>query len=140
MAELGAIAASELGVPVGIMAVPLSQLSGGRDLLAPVVEARPLLAEPSWPEPVDEHRSPSSGSGGSYTRRTCTCAAFAIRLSCVAVSRLARSWLSVRSLIGGFLDGELGRRVCLKAFVRDGRTAADGPTVAAVLDPAESPI
>jgi hypothetical protein len=53
IAELGAIAADEIGVPVRIMAVPLSQLCGGRDLLAPVVEMSPFLAEPPRPEPID---------------------------------------------------------------------------------------
>jgi hypothetical protein len=43
-------------------------------------------------------------------------------------------------IVGGFLDGELSRRVCLQAFIRDGRTAADRATVAAVFDPLESPI
>jgi hypothetical protein len=51
------------------------------------------------------------------------------------------AWLSVRRLIfGGLLDCELGRWVCLEAFVRDGRTATDRPTVTAVFDPLESPI
>jgi hypothetical protein len=43
-------------------------------------------------------------------------------------------------LIGRLLDGELGCRVCLQAFVRDGRPAADRATVTAVFDPLESPI
>jgi hypothetical protein len=75
----------------------------------------------------------SSGPfGGSYARRTSTCAAFAIRFP---------GWLSVRRwIVGGLLDGELGRRVCLQAFVRDGRAAADRAAVAAVFDPLESPI
>jgi hypothetical protein len=34
IAELGAIAVGEFGVPVRIMAIPHSQLCGGRDLLA----------------------------------------------------------------------------------------------------------
>ncbi len=36
--------------------------------------------------------------------------------------------------------GELSRRVCLKPFIRDGRTAADRATVAAVVNPLKSPI
>jgi hypothetical protein len=49
--------------------------------------------------------------------------------------------LSIRRLIvGGLLDSQLGRRVCLKAFIRDGYTAADRPAVATVFDPLESPI
>jgi hypothetical protein len=43
-------------------------------------------------------------------------------------------------LIGGFLDGEFCRRVCLKAFIRDGRAAADRTTVTAILDTLESSI
>jgi hypothetical protein len=58
IAKLDAITAGELGVPVGIMAVPLSQLIGGRDFLAPLVEMRPLLAEASRPQPVDEDSLP----------------------------------------------------------------------------------
>jgi hypothetical protein len=50
-------------------------------------------------------------------------------------------WLSVSCLIvGRLLDGELGRRVRLQAFVRDGRAATDRATVAPVFDPLESPI
>ena len=41
---------------------------------------------------------------------------------------------------GSLLDGELGRRVCLKAFVRNGRTAADRAAVSAVFDPLQSPV
>jgi hypothetical protein len=41
---------------------------------------------------------------------------------------------------GSFLDGELGRRIGLKAFVRDGQTATDRAAVTAVFDPLESPI
>jgi hypothetical protein len=77
IAELSTIA-GELGVSVRIMALPHSQLCEGRDLPAPVVEASPLLAEPPRPEPIDTRR-PSSDFGGSYTRRTFTGAAFAIR-------------------------------------------------------------
>jgi hypothetical protein len=61
IAELSAIAAREFGIPVGIMAVPLPQLGGGRDLLAPLVEADPLLAEPPRPEPVDQDPLPVLG-------------------------------------------------------------------------------
>jgi hypothetical protein len=44
-------------------------------------------------------------------------------------------------LIGGsLLDGELGRRICLEAFVRDRQTATDRAAVTAVFDPVESPI
>jgi hypothetical protein len=43
-------------------------------------------------------------------------------------------------ILGRLLDGELGRRVCLKALVRDRNTAADRPTVAAVFYPLECPI
>jgi hypothetical protein len=43
-------------------------------------------------------------------------------------------------ILGRLLDGELGRRVCLKALVRDGCAAADRPTVAAVFDSLECPI
>jgi hypothetical protein len=43
-------------------------------------------------------------------------------------------------ILGRLLDGELSRRVCLKAFVRDGCAAADRPTVAAVFNPLECPI
>jgi len=56
--KLGAIAASELGIPVGFMAVPPSQLTGGRDLLAPLVQAGPLPAEAPRPQPVDEDPLP----------------------------------------------------------------------------------
>ena len=42
--------------------------------------------------------------------------------------------------MGGLLDGELGRRICLQASVRDGRAAADRATVATVFDPLEGPI
>ena len=45
-----------------------------------------------------------------------------------------------RLIIGRLLNGELGRRICFKAFVRDGRTAADRATVAAVFHPQEGPI
>ena len=49
--------------------------------------------------------------------------------------------LPVRCLISGrLLHGELSRRVCLEAFVRDGSTAADRATVAPVIDPLEGPI
>jgi hypothetical protein len=49
--------------------------------------------------------------------------------------------LSIRRLIvGGLLDRELGRRVGLKAFIRDGYTATDGAAVATVFEPLESPI
>jgi hypothetical protein len=41
--------------------------------------------------------------------------------------------------VGGLLDSELGRRVCLKAFIRDGYTAPDRAAVATVFDPLESP-
>jgi hypothetical protein len=41
---------------------------------------------------------------------------------------------------GSLLDGELGRRICLKAFVRDRQTAADRPAVTAVFDPLEGTI
>src|SRR4029453_1349047 len=44
------------------------------------------------------------------------------------------------SPVVGLLDGELGRRVCLQAFVRDGRAAADRPAVGAVFKPLESTI
>jgi hypothetical protein len=51
------------------------------------------------------------------------------------------AWLSVRRLVVvGLLDGELGRRVCLQAFVRDGRAGADRPAVSAVFKPLESTI
>jgi hypothetical protein len=43
-------------------------------------------------------------------------------------------------IVGGFLDSELGRRVCLEAFIRDEYAAADRAAVAAVVDPLESPI
>jgi hypothetical protein len=89
IAELRAIAARELGVPVGIVAVPFSNS---------VERAISGLLDRSQP-------------------------------------------LSIRRLsVGGFLDGELGRRVCLKACIRDGYTAADRAAVATVFDPLESPI
>jgi hypothetical protein len=51
------------------------------------------------------------------------------------------AWLSVRRLIVvGLLDGELGRRVCLQAFVRDGRAGADRAAVGAVFKPLEGTI
>jgi hypothetical protein len=53
--QLGAIAAGELGVPVGIMAVPLTQLGRRRDLFALVVEVSPLLAQSPRPEPIDQY-------------------------------------------------------------------------------------
>jgi hypothetical protein len=50
-------------------------------------------------------------------------------------------WLSLhRSIGGGLLDGELRRRVCLEALVRDWRAATDGATVRAVFDPLASTI
>ena len=52
--KLGAITARELGVPGGIVVVPLSQLVRRRNRLAPLVEAGSLLAKTSRPEPVDE--------------------------------------------------------------------------------------
>jgi hypothetical protein len=61
IAELRAIAARELGLPVGIVPVPFSQLGGGRDLFAPVIEAGPLFAEPPRPQSVDEHPLPVVG-------------------------------------------------------------------------------
>jgi hypothetical protein len=136
IAELGAIAARELGVPVGIVAVPFPQLGGGRDLFAPVVKAGPLLAETPRPEPVDEHSLPIIGLWRVVHPTD-------LRMHCPRHPRLLdRSHpLSIRRLIvGGFLDGELGRRVCLKACIRDGYTAADRAAVATVFDPLESPI
>ena len=48
---------------------------------------------------------------------------------------------SMARLIGGsLLNRELGGRICFKAFVRDGCTAADRASVAAVFDPLEGPI
>src|SRR5512132_2698691 len=61
IAKLGAIAASELGIPVEIMAVRLAQLVRRRDVLAPVVEVGPLFAEPPRPQPVNEHPLPVVG-------------------------------------------------------------------------------
>jgi hypothetical protein len=53
--ELGAIAASELIVPIGVVVVPMPQIGRRCDLLAPLVEMSPLFAEPARPEPVNEH-------------------------------------------------------------------------------------
>jgi hypothetical protein len=141
IAKLGARPASELGIPVEIMTVPLAQLVRRRDVLAQVVEVGPLFAEPrghSRSTSTRGHsrststRCPSLASGGSYTRRTCTFAALAIRFP---------DWLSLhRSIGGGLLDGELRRRVCLKALVRDWRAATDGAIVRAVFDPLASTI
>src|SRR6188472_2846699 len=61
IAKLGTIAATELGVPVRIMAVPLAQLVGGRDLLAPVIEPSALFAESPRPQSVDKHALPVFG-------------------------------------------------------------------------------
>src|SRR5690349_21261947 len=53
--EFGAVSTDELVVATGVVSVPLPQLGRGRDLLAPLVETGPLLAEPTRPQPVDEH-------------------------------------------------------------------------------------
>jgi len=45
-----------------------------------------------------------------------------------------------RLIVGRLLNGELGGRICFKAFARDGRAAADRATVAAVVDSLEGPI
>jgi hypothetical protein len=45
-----------------------------------------------------------------------------------------------RSIVRCLLNGELGSRICFKAFVRNRRTAADRATVATVFDPLEGPI
>ena len=45
-----------------------------------------------------------------------------------------------RSIVGRLLNGELRRRICFKAFVRDRRTTAGRATVAAVVDPLKGPI
>ena len=45
-----------------------------------------------------------------------------------------------RLIVGSLLNRQLGGRICFKAFVRDGRTAADRASVAAVFDPLEGPI
>jgi hypothetical protein len=54
--------------------------------------------------------------------------------------RGGRTGRSLRSIVRRLLNGELGRRICFQAFVRDGRTAADRATVAAVFDPLEGAI
>jgi hypothetical protein len=43
-------------------------------------------------------------------------------------------------IVGGLLDGELSRRICLQAFVRDERTGADRAAVGTVFKPLESTI
>jgi hypothetical protein len=136
IAELRAIAARELGLPVGIVPVPFSKLGGGRDLFAPVIEAGPLFAEPPRPQPVDEHSPPVIGLWRVVHPTDLR------MLSPRHPALLDRSRpLSIRRLIvGGLLDSELGRRVCLKAFIRDGYTATDRVAVATVFDPLESPI
>ena len=53
---------------------------------------------------------------------------------------LAAGYRSAASMVGGLLDGELGHWVCLQAFIRDGHTAADRATIAAVFDLFQSPI
>jgi hypothetical protein len=45
-----------------------------------------------------------------------------------------------RLIVGRLLNRELCSRICFKAFVWDGRTAADRATVAAVFDPLEGTI
>jgi hypothetical protein len=45
-----------------------------------------------------------------------------------------------RLIVGRLLNREFGRRICFKAFVRNGCTAADRATVAAVFDPLEGAI
>jgi hypothetical protein len=45
-----------------------------------------------------------------------------------------------RLIVGRLLNSELSGRICFKAFVRNGRTAADRATVAAVFDPLEGSI
>jgi methylated-DNA-[protein]-cysteine S-methyltransferase len=61
--QLGAIAGGELLEALGVVAVPLAQLRGRGDLLAPLVELGVLLAQPARPEAVDQDSPAVAGAG-----------------------------------------------------------------------------
>src|SRR6185312_17557970 len=54
LAELSAIATSELVEQLRVVVVPLTQFGGRGDLLAPLVEMGPGLAHAARPDPVHE--------------------------------------------------------------------------------------
>src|SRR6476619_5171000 len=55
LGQLLLIAASELLEPFRSVVVPLAQLIGRRDLLAPFVQIRFFLGHPARPDPVHQH-------------------------------------------------------------------------------------
>jgi hypothetical protein len=53
--EFGEVAATELGEPLGPVAVPAAQRRGWGDVLEPLVQVGGVLAHAPWPHPVDQH-------------------------------------------------------------------------------------
>jgi hypothetical protein len=62
--QLSAIAATEFGPALRVMAEPLAQLSARRDILHPAVDCRIRLAQPAWPQSIDQHAHAIVGCRG----------------------------------------------------------------------------
>jgi hypothetical protein len=70
--ELGAVAAGELGEPVGVVAEPAPQLGAGRDVAQPAVVVGVGLRQAARQSRSTSTRVPSSGSRCSRRTRTVT--------------------------------------------------------------------
>jgi len=61
--ELCEIARAELGEAFGTVPVEPAQFSTRRQVLAPLVEVRSVLAQAAWPQPINQHPHTIASNG-----------------------------------------------------------------------------